>query len=256
MSVAPPHPQTPDPYLPGGWGAPPAARPPVDGWAVTALVTALLGLVPVGLVTAVAGLVRTSGGRRRGRGLAVAGLLVSLLAGGLQAAAVALLLPVWPDVRDGFADGFRDGFADAPDTDGASTGTSGAADPTPSAGTTEEEVPAEELTVGTCFVDPETDVFYDVGTVPCDVPHDGEVIALVELEDRTWPGDDPVLDEGYDACLVEITDRLLAAGVDRDDLDPWVFTPTRESWVLFGDRQGTCVVYDLDGDALTAPVLP
>jgi hypothetical protein len=91
--------------------------------------------------------------------------------------------------------------------------------------------------------------------LPCDVPHDGEVVAEVTLEDGEWLGDDEVFELAYDACLSAAADAFEEAGVDGRDLDFWTFTPTREGWVLLGDREVDCLAYGLDGP-LTAPVLP
>jgi hypothetical protein len=67
---------------PPGYGAPPAGPggdgPSTDGVSIAGLVCAFL-LPPLGLVLSIVGLVRTSGGRRKGRGLAVAGVVVSVV---------------------------------------------------------------------------------------------------------------------------------------------------------------------------------
>ncbi|MFC3687491.1 hypothetical protein [Aquipuribacter hungaricus] len=70
-------------YGPGGYGPPPGGQTGADGpstdvVSVVGLVLAFL-LAPVGLVLSIVGLVRTAGGKRKGRGLAVAGLVVSVL---------------------------------------------------------------------------------------------------------------------------------------------------------------------------------
>jgi hypothetical protein len=71
----------------GGYGAPgsfPGGSDPMppktDGVSVAALVTSLLCcLAPIGVILGIVGLSRTKGGQRKGRGLAVAGIVIGLL---------------------------------------------------------------------------------------------------------------------------------------------------------------------------------
>lgn len=71
----------------GGYGAPGAfpggsdpLPPRTDGISIAALVTSLLCcLAPLGVILGFVGLSRTKGGQRKGRGLAVAGIVIGLL---------------------------------------------------------------------------------------------------------------------------------------------------------------------------------
>ncbi|GAA4104567.1 DUF4190 domain-containing protein [Nocardioides kongjuensis] len=71
----------------GGYGAPggfPGGSDPMppktDGVSIAALVTSLLCcLAPLGVILGIVGLSRTKGGQRKGRGLAVAGIVIGLL---------------------------------------------------------------------------------------------------------------------------------------------------------------------------------
>ena len=68
----------PPPYpYPGPAGYPP--RRPTSGWAIAAFVLGLLACVPLGVIFGIVALVETRGGRRSGRGLAIAGLVISAL---------------------------------------------------------------------------------------------------------------------------------------------------------------------------------
>jgi hypothetical protein len=86
--------------------APPAPRPGYDGVSVGALVCSLVCVAaPVGLGLGIAGLVRTSGGRRRGRWAAVTGTVVGALVTALAIAAVPVA--IWYDagtIRPGGAE--------------------------------------------------------------------------------------------------------------------------------------------------------
>lgn len=70
---------------------PPGDDRSTDVVSVLGLVLAFL-LAPVGLVLSIVGLFRTSGGRRKGRGLAVAGVVVSIVVTLLTGLAVAALV--------------------------------------------------------------------------------------------------------------------------------------------------------------------
>ncbi len=93
-----PHGAPGQPYGGPGYGAPgyggvaPAVDDrPTDVVSVVGLVLAFL-LAPVGLVLSIIGLTRTSGGRRKGRGLAIAGVIVSVVMSLVLAAGVVALV--------------------------------------------------------------------------------------------------------------------------------------------------------------------
>lgn len=65
------------PPPPGAWPRPPGAPARTSRLAIAALVTGLLGLVPVATGLAIGALVRTGRRGERGRGLAVGGLVAS-----------------------------------------------------------------------------------------------------------------------------------------------------------------------------------
>lgn len=88
---------------PAAYGVPPQGGPhgadggpdsrPTDVVSIVGLVLAFL-LAPVGLVVSIVGLVRTAGGRRKGRGFAIAGVVVSVILTLAVVAAVVGLLSV------------------------------------------------------------------------------------------------------------------------------------------------------------------
>ncbi|QAY64902.1 DUF4190 domain-containing protein [Xylanimonas allomyrinae] len=67
-----------DPWRSAPGGNPPARRP-TDGWSVASLVTGLLGLGPVAAVLGFVGVRRTRDALRRGRGMAVTGIVLGLV---------------------------------------------------------------------------------------------------------------------------------------------------------------------------------
>lgn len=82
-------PPQPNPYgAGGGYGPPqggfpggPVNEPPkTDGVSIAALITSFLCcLAPIGVILGFVGLSRTKGGRRKGRGLAIAGIIVGII---------------------------------------------------------------------------------------------------------------------------------------------------------------------------------
>ena len=102
MSTPPPPPGNPPPYQPQSYGAPPppgysayggqpGGERKLSGMAVAGFVCSLVGLIPcfwfwflqipgyVGTVLSFVGLKQTSNNERRGRGLAIAGVIVGLI---------------------------------------------------------------------------------------------------------------------------------------------------------------------------------
>ena len=68
--------QQPYPYPPGQF---PPERPQraTSGWAIAAFVLGFVSCVPLGLIFGIVALVNTKGGRQSGRGLAIAGIVLS-----------------------------------------------------------------------------------------------------------------------------------------------------------------------------------
>ncbi|MEE8347129.1 MAG: hypothetical protein V3S20_07265, partial [Dehalococcoidia bacterium] len=103
-----------------------------------------------------------------------------------------------------------------------------------------------DLKVGDCVVGmgigPEGGEFGRVRTVDCAEMHDGEVVALFDVEGDDFPGDDALLDMGTEGCPSEASTYLY---------------PTDDSWNEMGDREITCIhesLFDLAiGDCFNFP---
>jgi hypothetical protein len=81
-------PPQPNPYGGGGYGPPPGGfpggpsneQPKTDGVSIAALIVSFLCcLAPIGVILGFVGLSRTKGGQRKGRGLAIAGIVVGII---------------------------------------------------------------------------------------------------------------------------------------------------------------------------------
>lgn len=274
--VPPQQPTPADPWAPGPWSTPeedwrrlpppawpptggapspypPAAvppRPPRDGVSVAAFVTGLFGLVVVAVGLAVAGLVRTSGGRRRGRGLAVAGLVVS-------AVWLVISAVVAVSVLRGQQQPSTVAVADLPSP---SPSVSAPPEPSESPSTPRttptprpRPVPARKLYVdelrgGDCLVVAKLgDSVLKVPVVPCRRTHDAEVVGITRVPGR-WHGQAALEKLANSACAKLFRGYV---GIDLDSSDHGVgwFGPTADSW-SHGDRLLVCFAGD-DGAAMT-----
>lgn len=222
------------PSLYAGFPAPPPlepSRPPVprgdtNAFAIAAITTALVGLLcggsVLGLIFGIVALVQIKRTGQRGRGMAVSGVVI----GALQVVA-GLAFIAW-----GISTELRDD--DLRDESGEIV----------SAG----EVPLEELRPGDCLNGLDLDgagLISELPAVPCAQSHQGEVIAIFDLPDGDWPGQETVDERATAGCDDRFGNYAFA------DDDPFVgvsfIPPTRLTWRA-GDREVICIAYYLDGE--------
>ncbi|MFG2127852.1 DUF4190 domain-containing protein [Streptomyces sp. NPDC048751] len=206
------------PYQTWGQGYSPYNRPaPVNGMAIAAFVTGVLCFLPaVGLVLGLIALGQIKRRGERGKGFAVAGVVLSSVGIALWAVTLATgaLSAAWDDIKEG-------------------SGNSS----------------SYSLAKGDCFNDPSGSlegVTYDVDKVPCANTHDGEVFAAFKMTGATYPGDDKVTDTADDRCYALQDTYAMDAWALPEYVDVYYFTPTEQSWRL-GDREITCVFGNTDG---------
>ncbi|MGW2614817.1 DUF4190 domain-containing protein [Streptomyces sp. NPDC001500] len=215
-----PYPQAPygaAPYPVWGQGYTPYGRPSaINGLAIAALVLGILCFLPaVGLVLGVVALTQIRKRGERGKGMAVAGAILSSVGLALWILALAT----------GGASDFWQGFKD---------GASGRS--------------SFSLVKGDCFDMPgETfdEEVYDVDEVPCSGEHDAEVFATVPLSGSSFPGDDRVTRLADDKCFRLRGAYAMDPWALTDEVDVYYLTPTSESWSV-GDREITCVFGPVD----------
>lgn len=153
--------------------------------------------------------VRRSG--QKGRGLAIAGLVISVLWVVLFAGLIALNAVNEAD-RDEFGSVTQDGRADV-----------------------------QDVSPGDCLREMPSGATFRVHLVPCDQPHEAQAVTAFELQPGPYPGEDAVIELAENGC----EDRLDAAGlteriVVEGDISFNFFYPTRQSWNR--DRQVVCVL--------------
>jgi Septum formation len=109
-------------------------------------------------------------------------------------------------------------------------------------------VPIGELAVGDCFDDPAKDTVASILVVPCDEPHQIEVVGLVQLADGDYPGRAGAEYEGRARC-----DDALQAYVDGAGPPASIaldsFVPTPASWAD-GDRIVQCLAFRPDKSSM------
>ncbi|MFJ6560314.1 DUF4190 domain-containing protein [Streptomyces sp. NPDC091412] len=230
MSFPPPPPPPQPPASAPGPGQPwgpqwnPAGQPvqpTLNGFAVTALVTSLVCLAPLGLIFGIVALVQISRKGQRGKGLAIAGISVSgavLLLAALVAGTADFKVWTLPG-RDSSGEVTRSGWTTI-----------------------------LSLRTGDCF-NPGTEIERDKSTlndasvelVPCDTSHRGEAYASFTLSgQRDFPGTDTIAAIAMPRCAKLFLDYSLDP-VAHGPLQTYYYYPAEQSWAA-GNRTVRCWV--------------
>ncbi|MEU9788920.1 DUF4190 domain-containing protein [Streptomyces phaeochromogenes] len=208
-------------YQPWGQGYSPYNTPaPVNGLAIAALVLGILCFLPlVGLILGFFALAQIRRKGERGKGMAIAGMILS----GIGAAILALALATGGAAE--FWDGFQEGAREA-----------------------SENGATFSVDEGECFDTPGGSLegmAYDVDTVSCDEEHDGEVFANFRMASGSYPGDSAITEAADDKCYTLQYAYAMDTWAIPENVDIYYFTPTRDSWSL-GDREISCLFGNVD----------
>ncbi len=231
--IQPPYGTQQSPYPP--YTAPSQRTNPL---AIASLVFGVIGGVLLSIIFGAVALSQIKQRGERGRGLAVAGLVLSgcwiLLIGVGVTAAIITSQEEKTNVS-----------ADQQPGTGADTGS----DTDTGADTGEDSdsgsKPVDDLAVGDCLERLSEGTHFAVPVVPCSAPHRAEVYAEVTLTGVVYPGESAIAKEAENRCgrrLTSIADPKKLA-----DLDLFYFSPTRSSWAD-GDRRVLCLVMDPNRD--------
>jgi hypothetical protein len=196
-----------------GYGQPPVATVPtgINPFAIVSLVLSLCGGGLLGLIFGIVALVQTKRTGQRGRGMAIAGVVISSLY--FVAIAVIVVIGV---------------------TTSASRNASGQIDDPGSISLT-------SLKVGDCIEQVPSGVTTGVDAVPCSKPHHAEVFAVFNLFGNTYPGDEAVATLSNNGCASRLKGYSASAAAD-DAIDIYYFAPTRSSWS--NDKSVICLASD------------
>ncbi len=218
LSALPPPVMPPYAVGPGGQGLAGQVRG-TNGLAVAALCCGLAAAVPVAGVIAIVLCVvalhqvrEVPGSGQRGRGMAIAGLVL----GALGTLVWVALLTV----------GVISAVTSEPERDSAGQVTNSS------------EVFVDDLAAGDCFSGGRTDEIDLVTAVPCAQPHESQVVTIFELPDGAYPGEDEVIDAAEEGCTAK-ADPLVTDSA-YEDLEPSFIYPDSYTWR--GDRTVLCLV--------------
>jgi hypothetical protein len=192
----------------GGPPRPPtSAQPPLNGFAVAALILGILGSgCLLAVVFGIVALVQIKGTGQRGRGMAIAGIVLSVIWVVAGVAAVAL------------------GIGWAKDT----------------------VTRANDVQVGDCVADvPDVNRVTGLTAVPCAQPHQAEVVEVIELPGGDFPGEPALTKQGQDTCGPALSSYAPRAGRDGSVQLLYIY-PTQATWAL-GDHQITCLAVHQGG---------
>ncbi|MDR2974274.1 MAG: septum formation family protein [Propionibacteriaceae bacterium] len=118
------------------------------------------------------------------------------------------------------------------------------------------DVDAFELQVGDCLLSADlAEEFSEVPAVPCDQPHDTEVMRLFDVSEPTF--DDVAIAEAADEQCASAIESYVGPNwvtILAEDLTYGYLAPTQESWSS-GDREIVCLAQTVSGaSSLTSTV--
>ncbi|MFN2589207.1 MAG: DUF4190 domain-containing protein [Actinomycetota bacterium] len=201
-------------------GSGPTYPPKTDGFAIAALVLGILG----GILGLVFGLIALRRIRRRGtggRGLAIAGIVLSSI--WIVLIGLGVIVAIFGSAER------------SPTGEVVAAG----------------DVTFDDLRVGDCLTDLPSGTSLTVPVGPCSDPHDGEVYDVTALRAGPWPGDDEVVRLSEGACQKALP-AYVSADPGSTGYDIFYFHPLEESWSA--DRNVICIATDPSGSPLVGSI--
>lgn len=214
-------------YGQGGYPTPglppsPPPKPGTNGFAIAALIFGIVGGVLLGVVFGFVALSQIKKSGQGGRGLALAGLILS----GLWIVLIIIVLIV--------------AVSTSAKRDTTGTVTQGG------------DITATSLQVGDCVNNlRDTTNLLSLPAVPCSQPHEGEVFAVFNLPAGPYPGAEAVDKAVNDEC----SGRFAAYAPNPTDPNPGLFSvyPLQQNWER-GDREVACIATPGGGGRSTGSI--
>ncbi|WP_329254755.1 DUF4190 domain-containing protein [Actinoallomurus sp. NBC_01490] len=202
----------------------------VNGLAIGSLITGILGCVSfIGLILGIVALrqIKQRGGR--GRGMAITGIV---------------LFCVWTVIA-------VVGVIVSPDS-GPTSASGGITTPKPTH-TAPKKTEIQKMRVGQCINDAGTGAVDSLKVVPCDQPHDGEVMAIGTLHGLILPSEAQIRQKARTLCS-QLAEKKIERDPAADVLTITDYYPTVEAW-RGGDHGVTCLAEHVtEGRKLTRPI--
>lgn len=225
MGQPPAHPSFPGQYAAGP--PYPGAQQTTSGWAAASLVLGVLGSIPLSVIFGIVALRRIRERGQKGRGMAIAGLVLS---------GVWLVLAV----------GIIGITAVTTATRSSSTGQV----------TRQGQLPIYSLKVGDCFDNPTTATnVHSVTATLCAQPHNAQVYSefLLKGSNFSYPGLSKVIRLAQDGC----NDRIgtIDKAKTNNSMTVHIIFPPEAAWIS-GRRTVTCLVFDQAGNMTSSVLKP
>jgi hypothetical protein len=219
----PGYPPPPGGYPGAGYPPPQQQKPGTNGFAIASLIFGIIGGVLLGFIFGFIALSQTKRTGQNGRGLALAGVILSSLWTILIV--VAIILAVTTSAR-------RDSGGSV--TEGGS-------------------ISATALKVGDCVNGlKNTTNLLSLPGVPCAQAHEGEVFAVFDLPAGEYPGSAAVDDEVSKECNTRLGAYSPSAETDPD-VGLFSVYPLEQNWRR-GDRQVVCLATASSGGTTTGSI--
>jgi hypothetical protein len=221
-----------------------------------------VGLFPVALSLGLVALSRISAraGAERGRGLAVAGIVLA----GVQIVALAVIIPVAATNSDDDGRGTEASEEQRPERrepDDEPTDDPNPTEPVPD--DDGEQIDVFDIQVGDCFdsgtglgefEENEATEETTVTRLPCDAPHEAEAYGTAQVTGyQEFPGDAELTELAFDECGRLVQPYVLDTWELDTSTTMYFYYPQQSSW-SFGDREILCFFGHIDGTPLEGSV--
>jgi hypothetical protein len=199
-------------YPPPGYSA---EERKTSGFAIAALVFGIIGGALLAIIFGIIALVQIPKKNQKGKGMAIAGVVLGAFwTLAIAAAFVSVVL--------------------------TSAGRDSTGEITESG-----DVSATALQVGDCLNDiEESQMITSFPAVPCDQPHEAEVIGTFDLPDGDYPTEDELVAQADQGCVDEMA-RYAPEAMSNPALGFLYIYPLKQAWPA--DREVVCLVTSSDG---------
>jgi hypothetical protein len=237
-------------YLDGSYSPPAAPSPPSgrpNGFAIAAFVLGAIGGTILSLVLAIIALRQIRDTGQRGRGLAIAGVVFSVIWGAVLAGYLFLYNPSSPANPPASVGtpSVPAGSSPSPSHSGSRSGSEG-----DRGGSTHETANVFALGTGDCFQNPSASqavlgITY-LTVIPCTTPHNAQVYVEFAATGTRYPGTADLKRQADQGCHTRLSGRVVSSKI-TDTMTLRFLYPLASSWTS-GHRTISCLIVDTKPD--------